>query len=291
MQRKGIILAGGSGTRLWPITIGLSKQLLPIYDKPMVYYPLYVLMLANIKEIALISTPQDIIQYERLLGNGNQWGINISYIEQPSPDGLAQAYILAEDFLDGSPSAMILGDNIFYGHGLLNMLERATIKVDGGTIFGYHVKDPERYGVMDFDNKGNVKSIVEKPSNPPSNYAITGLYFLDNKASERARAIKPSPRGELEITSLLEMYLKDESLNVEAMGRGIAWLDTGTHSSMLDASNFVRTITERQGMLVGSPDEIAYLKKWISKDQLIDRANLFKKNDYGSFLENLAKNK
>ena len=288
MKRKGIILAGGSGSRLWPITLGTSKQLLPIYDKPMIYYPLHVLMLSDIQEIALISTPQDLPQYRRLLSDGSQWGIKISYIEQPSPDGLAQAYILAEDFLGNSSSAMILGDNIFYGQGLSKILEKASIKECGGTIFGYHVVDPERYGVMGFDSIGNVNEIVEKPSNPPSNFAVTGLYFLDNKASERAKKIKPSSRGELEITSLLDIYLSEQSLSVENMGRGIAWLDTGTHSSMLDASNFVRTITERQGMLIGSPDEIAYRKKWISKSQLLERAKLYKNNDYGSFLENLV---
>ena len=288
MNRKGIILAGGSGTRLWPITIGVSKQLLPIYDKPMVYYSLYVLMLANIREIAVISTPDDLPQYKRLLGDGSQWGLNLSYIEQASPDGLAQAYLLSEDFLDGSSSALVLGDNIFYGQGLPEMLERASALKDGGTVFGYHVVDPERYGVVGFNSKGKANVIIEKPSTPPSNYAVTGLYFLDSHAVERAKLVKPSSRGELEITSLLDMYLKEGSLNVEKMGRGIAWLDTGTHSSMLDASNFVRTLTERQGMHVGSPDEIAYRKKWISKNQLIKRAKLFSKNDYGRFLERLA---
>ena len=290
MKRKGIILAGGSGTRLWPITIGVSKQLLPIYDKPMVYYSLYVLMLANIREIAVISTPDDLPQYKRLLGDGSQWGLNLSYIEQASPDGLAQAYLLSEDFLEGSSSALVLGDNIFYGQGLPEMLERASAAKDGGTVFGYHVVDPERYGVVGFNSKGKANVIIEKPSIPPSNYAVTGLYFLDSHAVERAKLVKPSSRGELEITSLLDMYLKEDSLNVEKMGRGIAWLDTGTHSSMLDASNFVRTLTERQGMHVGSPDEIAYRKKWISKTELIKRAELFSKNDYGRFLERLANN-
>ena len=288
MKRKGIILAGGSGTRLWPITIGVSKQLLPIYDKPMVYYSLYVLMLANIREIAVISTPDDLPQYKRLLGDGSQWGLNLSYIEQASPDGLAQAYLLSEDFLEGSSSALVLGDNIFYGQGLPEMLERASAEKDGGTVFGYHVVDPERYGVVGFNSKGKANVIIETPSIPPSNYAVTGLYFLDSHAVERAKLVKPSLRGELEITSLLDMYLKEGSLNVEKMGRGIAWLDTGTHSSMLDASNFVRTLTERQGMHVGSPDEIAYRKKWMSKTELIKRAELFSKNDYGRFLERLA---
>ncbi len=289
MQRKGIILAGGSGTRLWPITMGVSKQLLPIFDKPMIYYPLCVLMLANIKEILIITTPEEQTQYQRLLGNGLQWGLNLTYIVQPSPDGLAQAYILAEDFLDGSSSALVLGDNIFYGHGLANILENASISSSGGTVFGYHVSDPERYGVVGFDDNGKANVIIEKPENPPSNYAITGLYFLDHNAPERAKNVKPSSRGELEITSLLEVYLKEGSLNVETMGRGIAWLDTGTHSSMLDASNFVRTLTERQGMQVGSPDEIAFRKKWITKEDLKERAKLFSKNDYGHFLNGLIK--
>tara|TARA_B100000780_G_C21121919_1_gene454510 strand:- start:1311 stop:2183 length:873 start_codon:yes stop_codon:yes gene_type:complete len=288
MERKGIILAGGSGTRLWPITIGVSKQLLPIFDKPMVYYPLYVLMLANIKDIAVISTPEDMPQYQRLLGDGSQWGITLTYIEQPSPDGLAQAYLLAENFLNGSPSALVLGDNIFYGDGLVGILERASNTPSGGTVFGYHVIDPERYGVVGFDSKGKVNVIVEKPVIAPSNYAVTGLYFLDGTATERAKKVKPSSRGELEITSLLEMYLQEDSLTVETMGRGIAWLDTGTHSSMLDASNFVRTLTERQGMQVGSPDEIAFHKNWITRDELLKRAELFNKNDYGRFLARLA---
>lgn len=291
MKRKGIILAGGSGTRLWPITIGVSKQLLPIYDKPMVYYPLYVLMLANIREIAVISTPEDLPQYKRLLGDGAQWGLSLTYIEQASPDGLAQAYLLSEDFIEDSPSALVLGDNIFYGHGLAEMLERASDSSSGGTVFGYHVVDPERYGVVGFDSKGKAEVIIEKPSKPPSNYAVTGLYFLDGKATERAKLVKPSTRGELEITSLLEFYLNEGSLNVEKMGRGVAWLDTGTHSSMLDASNFVRTLTERQGMQVGSPDEIAFKKNWINKSQLMERAKLFSKNDYGHFLELLASQK
>ena len=288
MQRKGIILAGGSGTRLWPITMGVSKQLLPIFDKPMIYYPISVLMSANIREIAIITTPDEQSQYQRLLGDGRQWGLNLTYIVQPSPDGLAQAYLLAEDFLNDSPSTLVLGDNIFYGHGLKEMLERASLVPTGGTVFGYHVSDPERYGVVGFDDSGMVNTIVEKPSNPPSNYAVTGLYFLDEKASERAKQVKPSSRGELEITSLLEIYLEEGSLTVETMGRGIAWLDTGTHSSMLDASNFVRTLKERQGMQVGSPDEVAFRKSWISKEELLERAKLFSKNDYGRFLALLA---
>jgi len=288
MQRKGIILAGGSGTRLWPNTIGVSKQLLPIFDKPMIYYPLSVLMLAGIREIAIITTPEDKNQYQRLLGDGGQWGVDLTYIVQPSPDGLAQAYILAEEFLDNSPSTLVLGDNIFYGHGLSKILDQASLSSSGATVFGYHVSDPERYGVVGFDTSGRANIIVEKPSNPPSNYAITGLYFFDEHASERAKMITPSSRGELEITSLLESYLEEGSLVVETMGRGIAWLDTGTHASMLDASNFVRTLTERQGMQVGSPDEAAFRNEWISKSALRERAKLFSKNDYGAFLSRLA---
>ena len=288
MQRKGIILAGGSGTRLWPNTIGVSKQLLPIFDKPMIYYPLSVLMLTGIRQIAIITTPEDQAQFERVLGDGGQWGLALTYLVQPSPDGLAQAYLLAEDFLNGSPSTLVLGDNIFYGHGLPEMLERASLVSSGGTVFGYHVTDPERYGVVGFDASGRANVIVEKPANPPSNYAVTGLYFLDEKASERAKQVIPSSRGELEITSLLEIYLEEGSLNVETMGRGIAWLDTGTHASMLDASNFVRTLTERQGMQVGSPDEIAFRNGWISKAALRERAELFSKNGYGRFLTRLV---
>ena len=286
-QRKGIILAGGSGTRLYPLTMAVSKQLLPIYDKPMVYYPLTVLMLAGIREIMVITTPQDQDQYKCLLGDGSQWGIRLEYKIQPSPDGLAQAFILAEDFLDGAPSAMVLGDNIFFGHGLPEVLEAADAHGNGATVFGYHVSDPERYGVVAFDGEGTVQSIVEKPEVPPSNYAVTGLYFVDGTAPERAKEIKLSARGELEITSLLETYLNDGSLRVEKMGRGYAWLDTGTHASLLDASNFVRTLTERQGLQVGSPDEVAYQLKWISKDQLLERAQVFTKNNYGKYLINL----
>lgn len=288
MKRKGIILAGGSGTRLWPNTIGVSKQLLPVFDKPMIYYPLSALMLAGIREVAIITTPEDQSQFKRLLGDGSQWGLALTYIVQPSPDGLAQAYILAEDFLDGLPSALVLGDNIFYGHGLTEILERASLMLAGGTVFGYHVSDPESYGVVGFDANGRANTIVEKPTHPPSNYAVTGLYFLDEKAPERAKKVIPSSRGELEIVSLLKVYLEEGSLNVETMGRGIAWLDTGTHANMLDASNFVRTLTERQGMQVGSPDEIAFRNGWISKDALRERAELFSKNNYGRFLARLA---
>ena len=288
-QRKGIILAGGSGTRLYPLTIAVSKQLLPIYDKPMVYYPLTVLMLAGIKDILIITTPQDQDQFQRLLGNGSQWGIYLEYKIQPSPDGLAQAFILAEDFLDGSPSAMVLGDNIFFGHGLPEILAAANEQTSGATVFGYHVSDPERYGVVAFDDNGKVQSIIEKPNVPPSNYAVTGLYFVDGSAPQRAKQVKPSSRGELEITSLLESYLSDGCLNVEKMGRGYAWLDTGTHASLLDASNFVRTLTERQGLQVGSPDEIAYQMQWITEEQLSERAATFGKNKYGQYLMKLGK--
>lgn len=287
-QRKGIILAGGSGTRLYPITIGVSKQLLPIYDKPMVYYPLTVLMLAGIREIAVITTPEDREQFQRTLGDGSQWGLSLTYIEQPSPDGLAQAYLLAEDFLAGAPSAMVLGDNIFFGHGLPEMLEAADKRDTGGTVFGYHVADPARYGVVDFDQDGMAKAIVEKPEVPPSNFAVTGLYFLDGTAPERARSVQPSERGELEITTLLESYLSDGSLSVERMGRGYAWLDTGTHASLLDAGNFVRTLTERQGMQTGSPDEVAYYKGWITEEQLLERARMFGKTGYGQHLRGSA---
>jgi glucose-1-phosphate thymidylyltransferase len=287
-QRKGIILAGGSGTRLYPLTMAVSKQLLPIYDKPMIYYPLTVLMLAGIRETLIITTPQDQDQFQRLLGDGSQWGIQLEYKIQPSPDGLAQAFILAEDFLDGAPSAMVLGDNIFFGHGLPAVLAAADAQTGGATVFGYHVSDPERYGVVAFDENGMVQSMIEKPETPPSNYAVTGLYFVDGSAPERAKRVKPSLRGELEIASLLETYLADGTLRVKKMGRGYAWLDTGTHASLLDASNFVRTLTERQGLQVGSPDEVAYQLKWINKEQLLERALLFEKNRYGQYLEKVS---
>ncbi|CUH51498.1 glucose-1-phosphate thymidylyltransferase RfbA [Shimia marina] len=285
--RKGIILAGGTGTRLFPITIGVSKQLVPIYDKPMIYYPLSVLMLAGIRDIAVITTPQDQDQFQRTLGDGSQWGLSLTYIEQPSPDGLAQAYILAEEFLNGAPSAMVLGDNIFFGHGLPTQLATADTRTEGGTVFGYRVADPERYGVVDFAEDGSVRHIVEKPSKAPSPYAVTGLYFLDGTAPERARQVTPSARGELEITALLEMYLKDGALHVEQMGRGYAWLDTGTHGSLLDAGNFVRTLSERQGQQVGCPEEIAWAQGWISDAQLRARAEAFGKNNYGAYLHAL----
>ena len=285
--RKGIILAGGSGTRLYPITMGVSKQLLPIYDKPMIYYPLSVLMLAGIREICLITTPQDQAQFQRTLGDGSQWGVSLSYVVQPSPDGLAQAFILAEDFLDGAPSALVLGDNIFFGHGLPKLLAAADAQGTGGTVFGYHVADPERYGVVDFDGAGRARQIIEKPQVPPSNYAVTGLYFLDGSAPSRARAVQPSPRGELEITDLLQLYLDEGALRVETMGRGYAWLDTGTHGSLLEAGNFVRTLQDRQGLQTGCPEEIAFDQGWIDRDQLKARAALFAKNDYGRYLERL----
>ncbi|WP_435988391.1 glucose-1-phosphate thymidylyltransferase RfbA [Sulfitobacter sp. SH24] len=286
-KRKGIILAGGSGTRLYPITMGISKQLLPIYDKPMIYYPLSVLMLGSIRDIAMITTPQDQEQFIRTLGDGSQWGINLTYIVQENPDGLAQAYLLAEDFLAGAPSAMVLGDNIFFGHGLPDMLAAADARIEGGTVFGYHVSDPKRYGVVGFDADGKAEEIIEKPDVPPSNYAVTGLYFLDGDAPKHAAEVQPSVRGELEITSLLEMYLQAGKLQVERMGRGYAWLDTGTHGSLLDAGNFVRTLTERQGLQTGCLEEIAFKNGWISEEALAERAEMFTKNDYGSYLATL----
>ncbi len=286
--RKGIILAGGSGTRLYPITVAVSKQLLPIYDKPMIYYPLSVLMLAGIREIAIITTPQDADQFKRALGDGSQWGLSFTFIQQPSPDGLAQAYLLAEDFLAGAPSAMVLGDNIFYGHGLPELLEAADGQTAGGTVFGYQVSDPERYGVVAFGADGQVTSIIEKPKVPPSNFAVTGLYFLDGTAPERAKKVKPSERGELEITTLLEMYLADGQLSVQRMGRGYAWLDTGTHASLLEAGNFVRTLEDRQGLQSGCPEEIAYQMGWISKSDLLAMAETYRKNDYGAYLKKVA---
>ena len=287
MTRKGIILAGGSGTRLYPVTMGLSKQLLPIYDKPMIYYPLSVLMLAGIREIAIITTPHDAEQFHRLMGDGAQWGLDFTWITQPSPDGLAQAYLLAEDFLAGAPSAMVLGDNLFFGHGLPELLARADGRAAGGTVFGYRVAEPERYGVVAFDADGRAASIVEKPEVPPSGHAVTGLYFLDGTAPERAGAVTPSARGELEITSLLEMYLAEGALKVETMGRGYAWLDTGTHASLLDAGNFVRTLQERQGMQMGCPEEIAHDLGWIGDEALAKRAQLFGKSDYGAYLRRM----
>ncbi|MFV2002621.1 MAG: glucose-1-phosphate thymidylyltransferase RfbA [Paracoccaceae bacterium] len=286
--RKGIILAGGSGTRLYPVTMGTSKQLLAIYDKPMIYFPISTLMFAGIREIAVITTPGEQEQFRRVLGDGSQWGLRLEYIVQPSPDGLAQAFILAEEFLAGAPSVLVLGDNIFFGDGLPELLRSADAHESGGTVFGYRVSDPERYGVVGFDADGKVNSIVEKPEKPASKFAVTGLYFLDESAPERARGVVPSARGELEITSLLETYLADGKLRVERMGRGYAWLDTGTHDSLLDASNFVRTLERRQGLQVGSPDEIAFAKGWIDADMLRARARLFEKNRYGNYLVALA---
>ena len=286
-ERKGIILAGGSGTRLYPITMGVSKQLLPLYDKPMIYYPITVLMLAGIREIAIITTPEDQAQFQRLLGDGSQWGLRFEWIIQPSPDGLAQAYILAEDFLAGAASAMVLGDNIFFGHGLPELLKAADMRKDGGTVFGYRVADPERYGVVDFQPDGRVRGIIEKPAVPPSNFAVTGLYFLDGTAPQRARGVRPSDRGELEITTLLESYLQDGSLTVEKMGRGFAWLDTGTHGSLLDAGNFVRTLERRQGLQTGCPEEIAFEAGWITEDDLRRQARNYAKNEYGRYLMGL----
>jgi glucose-1-phosphate thymidylyltransferase len=269
--------------------MGISKQLLPIYDKPMIYYPLSVLMLTGIREVAVITTPDDQLQFKRLLGDGSQWGMSLTFIVQPKPEGLAQAYILAEDFLNGSPSAMVLGDNIFFGHGLTDILKKADAVISGGVVFGYQVSDPERYGVVGFDENGQVTGIIEKPDEPASNYAVTGLYFLDGSAPKKAKRVEPSSRGELEITALLEMYLHDGTLKVNKMGRGYAWLDTGTHGSLLDAGNFVRTLEKRQGLQVGSPDEIAYDLGWISDDQLRERAEKFQKNDYGQNLTRFLK--
>ena len=287
MDYKAIILAGGSGTRLFPITMGVSKQLLPVFDKPMIYYPLSVLMMTGIREIAIITTPDDQASFQRLLGDGRQFGLELTWITQPSPDGLAQAYTLAEDFLAGAPSAMILGDNIFFGHGLPDQLRAARQKQTGGTIFAYRVADPERYGVVEFDKDGKARAIIEKPEVPPSNYAVTGLYFLDGDAPARARAVKPSPRGELEIVSLLETYLAEGSLDVQTIGRGYAWLDTGTHASLLDAGNFVRTLTERQGLQIGCPEEIAWQNGWIDDAALAERARMFAKTQYGRYLQRL----
>ncbi|MER5173992.1 glucose-1-phosphate thymidylyltransferase RfbA [Thioclava kandeliae] len=290
-NRKGIILAGGSGTRLYPLTMAVSKQLMPVYDKPMIYYPLSVLMLTSIREIAVITTPDDQAQFKRVLGDGSQWGLELTYITQPSPDGLAQAYILAEDFLDGAPSAMVLGDNIFFGHGLPELLKAADAQGVGGTVFGYRVADPERYGVVKFDKTGRVEEIIEKPEVPPSNYAVTGLYFLDGDAPARAKQVKPSPRGELEIVTLLESYLRDGTLTVKQMGRGYAWLDTGTHASLLDAGNFVRTLSTRQGVQSGCPEEIAYEQGWIDDEKMGEHAETFKKTAYGKYLTQLLAEK
>ena len=289
MTRKGIILAGGSGTRLYPITYAMSKQLLPVYDKPMIYYPLSVLMLAGIKDILIISTPQDIGRFEELLKDGRQWGLNIQYKVQPSPDGLAQAFILGEEFLAGSPAALVLGDNIFYGHDLHEMLQDANAQTTGATVFSYHVSDPERYGVVEFDANKNAISIEEKPKQPKSNYAVTGLYFYDAHVVEHAKTIKPSPRGELEITDLNNIYLQQGQLKVQAMDRGFAWLDTGTHESLHDAGSFVASIQKRQGLQVACVEEIAYRMGYISQSQLIELAHPLLKSDYGQYLLKVAK--
>jgi len=291
MQRKGIILAGGSGSRLHPATLAISKQLLPVYDKPMVYYPLSTLMLAGIRDILLISTPQDIPRFESLLGDGSRWGLNISYCVQPSPDGLAQAFILGRQFVGGQPSALVLGDNIFYGHDFATLLQRADGRSTGASVFAYHVTDPERYGVVEFDAHKHALSIEEKPTAPKSNYAVTGLYFYDHQVCDIAASIQPSARGELEITTVNATYLQQGQLDVEIMGRGYAWLDTGTHDSLLEAGQFIATLERRQGLKVACPEEIAYRSGWISADQLDQLAQPMLKNGYGQYLLQVLREK
>ena len=286
---KGIILAGGAGSRLHPLTLAVSKQLLPVYDKPMIYYPLSVLMLAGIRDVLIINTPHEQELFKRLLGDGSAWGMNIRYAVQPSPDGLAQAYLIGRDFVGGKPSCLVLGDNIFYGHGLTDVLRRAAAQTEGATVFGYYVRDPERYGVAEFDAAGRVLSLEEKPKAPKSNYAVTGLYFYDGQASDYAAALKPSPRGELEITDLNKVYLEQGQLRCEKLGRGYAWLDTGTHESLIEAGNFIETIVSRQGLRVCCPEEIAFQNGWIDAEQLLRIAAPLAKSGYGDYLARIAR--